>query len=173
VVLLRGINVGGNKRVKMEDLKGWFEAAGCSDVATYIQSGNVVLKAAGAAEALAKKLEAAIVKGAGFESRIVLRTKEEWAAAMKACPFDPKKADPKKLNVGFLRDAPKAGALADVDPKAYAPEEFALRGRELYLLLPDGVGKIKLPLPAFEKKLGPFTVRNWNTVEKLAELASA
>ena len=174
VALLRGINVGGNRLLKMADLREIFVAAGADDVATYIQSGNVVFTHPARSErTLAAELERRIAKAAGFAVPVVLRTAGQLARVIEDCPFPD--ADAGHLHVAFLAARPVANVPA-IDARAFAPERCAAVGRELYLYLPDGMGRSKLAAAvlAKPKAIGAGgTARNWRTVLKLNELASA
>ena len=174
VALLRGINVGGNRMIKMADLREVFVAADADDVATYIQSGNVVFTHAARSEpTLAAELEKRIAKAAGFPVPVVLRTAGQLARVIEDSPFPDADAD--HLHVAFLAARPPANAPT-IDARAFAPERCAAVGRELYLYLPDGMGRSKLAAAvlAKPKAIGAGgTARNWRTVLKLNELASA
>ncbi len=171
VALLRGINVGGKTKIAMAALRDTCAAVGCEDVVTYIQSGNVVLKSKLTADKLRAALEAAIAEEFGFNPAVMIRTAKEMAAVVDRNPYSD--ADEKSIHVGFLHAAPSAATkkcLAAID---CAPEEVKAVGRDLYLHLPNGMGRAALPVQ-LERCLRPtpITVRNWRTVTKLAELAS-
>jgi uncharacterized protein (DUF1697 family) len=169
VALLRGINVGGSHKLPMADLRAVFADAGHRDVTTYIQSGNVVFTHAGrSAVALQKDLEQRIAAATGFAVPVVLRTARELAAVVAANPFP--RATPTTLHVVFLGAAPEPGAMNGIDADAFAPERFARRGRDLYLHLPDGMGRAALPRAL--DRVAPGTARNWRTVTTLAEMAA-
>jgi uncharacterized protein (DUF1697 family) len=170
VVLLRGINVGGKAKVPMAALRDVCAAAGCEDVVTYIQSGNVVLNSTLEADKLQATLEAAIAEEFGFSPAVMIRTAKEMAAAVAKNPYAG--ADEKTIHVGFLHAPPDAAtkkSLAGID---CAPEELKVVGRDVYLHLPDGMGRADLPVK-MERCLRPalVTVRNWRTVTKLVELS--
>jgi uncharacterized protein (DUF1697 family) len=167
VALLRGINVGGRNKVSMADLRALIESLGHTDVTTYIQSGNVVFTSAKAVAA--PTLEAAIKAEFALEITVVLRSAADLAKVVKANPFA--QEDVSKVHVGFMARKPAAGVVAKIDATRFAPEAFALRGAELYLFLPDGMGRSKLPDFVGRQLKVPTTVRNWNTVLKLLELA--
>ncbi|HML01462.1 MAG TPA: DUF1697 domain-containing protein [Acidimicrobiales bacterium] len=168
VALLRGVNVGGNNRVPMADLRRLFISEGHRSVATYLQSGNVVFTANGAVDAQA--LESAIARRLGIETTVVLRSPDDLKRVVAANPFPA--ADLSHLHVGFMAYAPPPNATAGLDAASFQPEQFALVGLEIYLHLPNGMGRAKLP-PLLDRKLKvPTTVRNWNTVNKLIELAA-
>ena len=172
VALLRGINVGGKAMVPMADLREVCTAVGCEDVVTYIQSGNVVLRSSLRPPKLQAALAAAIAERFGFEPAVMIRTAEELAAVVDRNPFAG--ADEKKLHVGFLDAAPVATTAECLGAIDCAPEELSAVGRELYLHLPNGMGRAALPVK-MERCLrpAPVTVRNWRTVTKLIELSSA
>ena len=171
MALLRGINVGGTTKVAMAALRDVCESIGCEDVLTYIQSGNVVLKSKLSAEKLRTALEEAIAAEFGFNPAVMIRTAKEMAAVVDRNPYP--KADEKSIHVGFLHAAPDAATkkcLAGID---CAPEEVTVVGRDLYLHLPNGMGRATLPVQ-LERCLRPtpVTVRNWRTVTKLVELSA-
>lgn len=164
VALLRGINVGGKNLLPMKALAAVFESAGARDVETYIQSGNVVFTGGDAGAKVSK----AIAKRFGVDVPVVIRTAAEMAAIVKAAPFDPG-----TMHVGFLADKPAAAAVKALDPERSPGDTFVVRGREVYLNLPNGVAKTKLTNAWFDAKLATVcTIRNWRTVLALNELAS-
>jgi uncharacterized protein (DUF1697 family) len=173
VALLRGLNVGSANRIKMPALIDLFTRAGGREVRTFIQSGNVLFTASDAA---AKKVPAAVAKllAAEFKitSPVVLRSAAQLAAAVKANPFLAQGAALESLHVGFLAEEPGAGVA--LDPDRSPGDHFALLGRELYLHLPNGLGKSKLTNAWFDSKLKTIsTFRNWNTVLELTRLSAA
>jgi uncharacterized protein (DUF1697 family) len=172
VALLRGINVGGKNMLAMSALAKRFADAGCEDVVTYINSGNVVFRATAA---LAKKLPAvitaAIAKHHELQIPIVMRTAAELAGTVAANPYA--KAPLAELYVGFLATAPDAAAIARLDPKRSPPDEFRVIGGEIYLRYRNGAGTTKLTNAYFDSKLATVsTVRNWNTVLALHGLVT-
>jgi uncharacterized protein (DUF1697 family) len=169
IALLRGINVGGNRKIPMADLRALFVDAGCDSVTTYIQSGNVVFThRTRSSGVLGTDLERRIKAANGFDVPVFLRSASEWAAVVQNNPFAG--VEPTKLLVAFLSVDPGPGAADAIDPAAFAPEEFVLLGREVYLHLPNGAGRAKLP-QALSVLHTPATTRNWRTVMKLLELA--
>jgi uncharacterized protein (DUF1697 family) len=173
IALLRAINVGTGRKVQMADLRALLTDAGAANVTTYIQSGNVVLDHAATSEAaLRRALEPRIAERFGFAIPVIARTPAAWRAAIDANPFPD--ADTGTLLVAFLQDEPvDPDALDAVDRAAFAPEDAMLLGRELYLHLPDGMGRAKLPPVAGRAVGGVATARNWRTVLKLAQLAES
>jgi uncharacterized protein (DUF1697 family) len=170
IALLRGINVGGSRKIHMADLRDIFAAAGCEDVGSYIQSGNVVFTHAVAdTEQLAAGLERRIEGETGFDVPVILRTARAWEGVVEQNPYPD--AEPTALHVVFLAQPPATDAAAAFDADRFVPEKFTVVGREVYLHLPDGMGHAKLP-PALPLIRGVGTARNWRTVLKLAELSA-
>jgi uncharacterized protein (DUF1697 family) len=176
IALLRGINVGGHRKVPMARLREVLGDLGYADVKTYVQSGNVVLTGpersdAATEQALARELEEAF----GFDIAVVVRTRDEIAGVVAADPFAEVAGDPARYHVLFLSEAPDPERVARAaDPDAFAPDTYALKGRELYLWTPDGIRDSKLMRALTDKRLGvTSTARNWRTVNKLLELAGA
>jgi uncharacterized protein (DUF1697 family) len=168
--LLRAVNVGGRK-VPMSDLKALFEDQGHDEVVTYIQSGNVVFDGKGKAATLAQELSAAIEQAFGLQTPVVLRTRTQLEQVVATNPYVAPGVEATKLHVVFLRDKPTARAVATLDPDRSPPDEFTVVGREIFVLAPNGVGRSKLTIDWFEKRLGTVgTNRNWNTVNKLLSL---
>ncbi|MFN0009365.1 MAG: DUF1697 domain-containing protein [Planctomycetota bacterium] len=175
VALLRGINVGGKNQLPMADLVRIFTEAGCSDVRTFIQSGNVVFDAN---PKLAQRIPAIVEKeidgSFGLHVPVVLRTSDELRETLARNPFVKKGVDPDGLHVAFLADAPDRSRAASLDPKRSPGDSFVLRGREVYLHLPNGVARTKLTNAWFDSKLATTsTLRNWRTVGKLLEMTQA
>lgn len=180
IALIRGINVGGKNPLPMATLRALCETLGWTDVATYIQSGNVVFTASAAAVGAsnlkaAKALENAIESSQSFSPTVVIRTAAELRRCIAANPFAKEAAlDPKHLLVMFLSKAPTPiarKAVLALDPD---PERLALVSRELFLWYPRGVGESKFQFSRVEKALGiAGTCRNWNTVLKLHDMAEA
>jgi uncharacterized protein (DUF1697 family) len=175
VALLRGINVGGKTMVSMPELRSLFESLGHADVSTYVQSGNVIFRTpSGEQEALAAELEQRIASAFEVSPAVLLRTPAELTEIAGANPFLDHEPDFLKLHVVFLSAVPKADGVGELDPSRSPPDEFSVRGREIYLHLPNGAGRSKLTIDYFENRLGVrATARNWKTVTKLLELTSA
>jgi uncharacterized protein (DUF1697 family) len=172
VALLRGINVGGKNMLPMKDLVGLCTDAGCGEVKSYIQSGNLVFRAKSAlAPRLPDLIEKAISDQFGIRVPVVVRSADELRRVAKGNPFLRAGADAGILHVAFLSDLPKPASVAALDPNRSPPDQFTVRGREIYLQCPNGIGRTKLTNQYFDSKLGlTSTVRNWNTVLKLLEL---
>lgn len=175
--LLRGINVGGHRKVPMADLRALLTDLGHGDVRTHLQSGNAVFTSASADEdALAAELGQAIEKHFGFAVDCLVRNGAYLQAVVDDCPFPASSLEPKQLHVTYYSERVEPERFDSVDRPAYAPEDFALGDRVLYLYAPDGLGRSRLAevlaRPALVKGL-VATTRNWNTATKLAELTRA
>ena len=170
VALLRGINVGGKHPLPMASLRATLEAAGCAEVRTYIQSGNVVLShRARSGGRVAAEIEERIAEAAGMEVSVVVRSAAEWTQIVSANPFPA--AGPTQLHVVFMKEPVSPSVAEGLDLDALAPEELVVSGRELYLHLPDGMGRAKLPVALERSRLGGTgTSRNWRTVLALDEM---
>ena len=165
IALLRGVNVGGSKKVEMARLRALLEQLGYSDVRTHLNSGNAVFSGPKLSE---QRLEKAIAKEFGFDVPVVLRSGRDLADIVKANPLRKVATDPAKHLVVFCG----AKAAVKLDRAAYAPEQFAVRGREVYLWLPGGIARSELARELAAKPIGKkSTARNWRTVEKLLALA--
>ncbi len=168
VALLRGVNIG-KRQLPMASLRAGLEQARCTDVATYVQSGNaVVTPPAAAAGDVPGWLTATISTIAGFDVPVVVRTASELATVVSAAPY--RDVGATKLHVVFCASPPPA---LDVDLDATAPEHATVLGREVYLHLPDGMGRAKLPVVVgrhLTRSGIVATTRNWNTVEALCRL---
>ena len=175
VALLRGINVGGKNLLRMKDLAGMFVKAGCSDVRTYIQSGNVVFSAPPPiVKGLPELITERIRKRFGYRIPLILRTSQQMARTIRDNPFLQTGAPEKALHVYFLADLPDAKALAGLDPDRSPPDTFRACGREIYLHLPNGMARTKLTNAYFDSKLSTMcTARNWATVLKLSAMMEA
>ncbi len=168
LALFRGVNVGGNNVISMEDLRGALESLGLENVRSYIQSGNVVFGSTEkAATTLAKKITQRIEKTQGFRPQLLLLDRKQMEDAVQSNPFPRATAAPQTLHFFFL-----AEPVTKIDQNALegaktASENYRLVGRVFYLHTPDGIGRSKLAAKA-EKYLGvTATARNYRTVEKL------
>ncbi len=176
IALLRGINVGGNTRIAMADLKKMVLDLGLSAPATLLQSGNLLFtSAAGDLLALEQLLEKETASRLGVAVDYILRSPKQWESVIDSNPF-PSAAidDPSHLVVVFLKKAPSAEAVRNLRAAIAGRETIELVGNELYAVYPDGIGRSKFTLSLIEKKLATRgTGRNWNTVLKLMTLAQS
>jgi len=148
-----------------------FADAGCSNVRTYIQSGNVIFQEPAGAPAVAGSIAANIERRFGYRIPVIVRTSEELLKTIRGNPFLQAGADEKALHVYFLAAVASARAIAGLDPARSAPDAFHVRGQEIYLHLPNGMARTKLTNAYFDSKLSTTcTARNWATVLKLAAM---
>jgi uncharacterized protein (DUF1697 family) len=169
VLLLRGINVGGNRRVSMQDLRALLAGLGYTDVATLLQSGNAVFTSTRRqADKVCAEVEQAIVGKLGMPVRCVLRTAAQLGAVVDANPFPQHARDGARLMVAFASGPLARAKLAGVAADRFAPDEFHVADREIYLWLPNGASGSRIPVDFWDKQTGIMTTtRNWNTVTKL------
>jgi uncharacterized protein (DUF1697 family) len=174
VSLLRGVNLGGHRKVKMEDLRALYESLGFTDVRTYINSGNVLFRTGGRdLLRLGRRIEDTIESACSFRSDVVLRTPADLRQVIAVNPFAARPGlDASRLAIHFLAADPGAAARRQVLALETAPEELHIDGRELYIYYTNGMARPKLSLALVEKTLQTCgTSRNWNTVRKLLEMA--
>lgn len=178
IALLRGINVGGHNKIKMADLRAALENEGLLRVQTYIQSGNILFESSDEEAEVRLKLEKLIAREFGIALTVILRTAEELERIVAQRPFPPEliaaaEADAelgKRLNVALLPEEPHPDGVAKLAAADSGGDEYRLVGRDLYLLFLGSIRDSKLAVQV--GKIGvPATVRNWNTMLKLAELA--
>jgi uncharacterized protein (DUF1697 family) len=172
IVLLRGVNLGARNRIAMPALREALAEAGFDDVRTYLQSGNVVLTSDKRPEQVARACERAIEDRFGLEIDVVVRTRNELEKVVRANPLGKVAKNPKRYQVTFLAGKPDAKIRSKLETAAVEPEQFAVKGREIYAWHPDGVGRSKLATLLSGRGLGvTATARNWTTVESLLALA--
>jgi len=173
VSMLRGINVGPHKRMKMEKLRLSFEALGFEQVKTFIQSGNVVFRAKKiSTSALSKKIEKQIADDFGFPVSVITRSAEELGAAIENNPFLKRPAiDHEKLHVMFLSEAPASEAGKKLEELTIAPDQCIGLGNEVYFYFPNGVsGSVLMKKPVDKILAVATTTRNWRTVNSLNQM---
>jgi uncharacterized protein (DUF1697 family) len=174
ISMLRGVNLGPHKRVKMDALRTLYESLGLEEPQSYVQSGNVLFKTREKnLDRLTKKIENAIEQTFGFHADVIVRTAAELREAIAKNPFAGRKEiEPNKLLVTFLVRDPGEEARAKIRRIDAKPEEMWIEGRELYIYFPNGMARPKLSIPLIEKTLGTSgTGRNWNSVTKMLEMA--
>jgi uncharacterized protein (DUF1697 family) len=174
-VVLRGINVGGHKRVPMADLRALLTGLGFTDVATLLQSGNAVFRAPETPpDELAARIERAIAVEFMMSVRCMVRTGPELQAVIDGNPFAGVATDGSRFLALFLSASPDSELLAMYDPRSLAPSQVALGDRVIYQWCPDGVLQAPNVHGFIEKNLKvAATARNWNTVTKLGALLGA
>jgi uncharacterized protein (DUF1697 family) len=173
VALLRGINVGGRNMVAMAQLRDLVGSLGYTGVRTHLQSGNVVFASGAGPDDAAAAIAAEITERLGLRLRLVVRTRDELAAAVAGDPFAAEATDPARLIVLFLSATPDPELLRGIDPAAYGPERMGVCGREIHVWCPNGVHGSPLLQVLSERRLGvTVTARNWRTVIRLLAMAS-
>ncbi|SHE13867.1 Uncharacterized protein conserved in bacteria [Chlamydia abortus] len=176
IALLRGINVSGQKIIKMDQLSAIFESLGFQNVQTYIQSGNVVFLAVEEeSEVRVHKIESRLQEELGYEVTVVLRTMEELKEVVERNPYDlPSLTPDEKVYVSFLSGEPAQEAKDRLLSYKNEIDDYRLRTREVYILCRKGYGKSLFSNNFLEKKLGlAATTRNWATVNKLVAMAES
>jgi uncharacterized protein (DUF1697 family) len=172
VVLLRGINLGPNRRVAMPELRELLAEAGFEDVRTYVQSGNIVLESKLSSSKVAERCAELISERFGFDVPVMVRTRAELAKIVKQNPLGDVADDPKRYQVSFLSERPDPKIVKRLRELAVESEGFFAGGRELYAWHPEGVARSKLWNEIAGKRLGvSATSRNWTTVTTLLEMA--
>lgn len=172
VALLRGINVTGNKIIKMEELRALFEALGFKHVTSYINSGNLAFDERASAEPrLIAKIEKAIEERFSMSVQVMVRPQEDIHDIVANNPFEGEFESHKEMHVLFLKEEIPKKQFAELSAAAPANERFTIKGREIYCHLPMGVAESLMGRGLVEKKLKiAVTARNWRTVQKLSEL---
>jgi uncharacterized protein (DUF1697 family) len=171
VLLLRGVNVGANNSLPMADLRAMLAKIGCTDVITYVQSGNAVFTTQLGTAELTRAIEAPLARAMGRPIATTLRTQRQLDAIIAGNPFADVATNLAYLCVTFLAKPPPAPSLAPLRARAWTPELFDVRGKEIYTWHPSGQGKSPLAAALARLRLeGAVTTRNWNTVMKLREL---
>ncbi len=176
IALLRGINVSGQKKIKMAHLKSLMVADGCIDVQTYIQSGNIVFKSSGTElDTLSKQLEQLIQTNYEFHVPVLILTPTQLLKAKQNNPFlmDESK-DTSKLSFSFLYTTPTSENITKLMSYTFPEEEIILLNDMVYLYLINGAGRAKLTNNFMENKLKvTASSRNFNTVLKLIEMSKS
>ena len=173
VALLRGINVGGQKLIRMAELQSHFASYGATKVRTYIQSGNVVFEhPATTTDNLRQTLEQHLAAKLGFTVPTLVKTAKELAAIAAANPYDPTLPEfGKKMYVCIFEKPPSQAAIESIQPWINSSERLVIKGPAAYAYYEDGLGRAKLSSAVIERKLGLATLRNWNTITALLDMA--
>lgn len=175
ISMLRGINVGAHKRIKMEKLRSSCEALGFEKVRTFIQSGNVIFEAEKVSPtAISETIEKQILSDFGFSVDVISRTRDELAKIIRNNPLLKEKGlDPSKLHIAFLSEAPELAALKKLELLTLPPDRLRYLGKQIYLYFPNGVSGSSLWKHPLDRVLSvTSTMRNWNTVNQLCDIAA-
>ncbi len=169
VALLRAVNVGGSRPVAMSDLRSLFSALGYGPVQTLLQSGNVVFTSSSGAGELESILETRAQSELDLETDFFVRSSKQWEALVQRNPFmRAAQSEPSKLGVMFLKKAPSARAVGSLQSSIKGPELIRARGKQAYVVYPNGIGRSRLTGAVIEKALASRgTARNWNTVLRI------
>ncbi len=176
IALLRGINVGGHRKIKMADLKAMLHKMGLKDVVTYIQSGNVVFNSSETKTTLLEeKIKKGITKTFGFEVPVLIKSREALVAVLQESPFKKEEdLEANRIYYVLLKSEPDKEAFKNLDQKTYPNELFVITAKCVYLNCLNGAGKAKLSNTIIERKLVvEATTRNHRTMLKLLEMASS
>ncbi len=173
IALLRGINVGGHRRIRMPDLQRLCTRMGFDDVRTYVQSGNVVFTTTDDAASVERALEGGLAEEFDLQTPVIVRTAEELADVVARNPFAAQaNADPTRVHVAFLSAEPADPATLTFGPDEFAPERIESGDRVRYLLLPGGIGRSRLAAALASRSADvDVTLRNWRTVMRLLAMA--
>ena len=172
IALLRGVNIGPNKRVDMPRLRELLTGLGYGDVRTYVQSGNIILTSRKSPRRMERDLRQEVATGLGVDTEVIVRTRDELAGVIERDPLGKLATNPKRYQVSFLSGEPGPEVARKLAAVAAPPEQVVISGREIYAWHPDGVGRSKLATLLAGRGLGvTATSRNWNTVTTLLALA--
>lgn len=174
ISILRGINVGGSRKILMADLKKMYEKLGFSKVETYIQSGNVIFESAqnGPTSDLEQNIQRAIAETFGFDVPVIIRSSEEVTESIANNPFwKEKDVDIDRLHLTCLKEVPSPELVEKIKEFQYLPDRYEIIGNDVFIFCAAGYGTSKLVNSFFESKLKTSaTTRNWKTVMKLHEM---
>ncbi|WP_320019014.1 DUF1697 domain-containing protein [Labilibaculum manganireducens] len=173
ISVLRGINVGGKRKILMADLKELYSELGFENCISYIQSGNVIFEYQNVSNSkLEEKLEDAILEKYGFEVPVIVRTRNEWEQSVRANPYTDTH-EKENLFITFLSETPKTEVSEAISELNFEPDRFQMIDKDVFIYCPGPYHKTKLSNQFFESKLKvKATTRNWNTVLKLLELSA-
>lgn len=170
VALLRAVNLGSHKKLSMPELRELLSGLGYADVQTYLQSGNAVFTAdEPRADRVAAEIEERLTAELGLTTEVILRTADQLRKVVDGNPMEV--GDPARFTAWFLLRPPAPDWLDGFDLGKFAPEEMRAGELELYLNLPNGIGRAKLPVALGRRLKVPATMRNWKTVTNLMSLA--
>lgn len=171
IALLKGINVGGHKKVPMAELRDLLAKSGFQNVQTYIQSGNVIFKSLDDVHGLEKKISNLISVHFGFDVSVIVKTNPELQLIFDSCPFE---KDIKEMSYFIiLNTSPDAKMIDEVNKISYENEEVIIKNNCLYFYSSNGFGQTKFNMNTYERKLKVIgTSRNYNTMVKLLSLSS-
>lgn len=172
IALLRGINVGGKRKIRMADLKKLCESLGLEKVTTYIQSGNILFHSTKTNSSLEELLETSIAQKFGFDVPVIVRSSEELKASIEFNPFNKDNTDSNHLHLTFLKERPTEEAQNVIEAYDASTDTCKVHQKEIFIYCAGKYHQSKLSNTFFEKKLQVgATTRNWKTVLKLLALS--
>jgi len=175
IAILRGINVGGKRKILMADLKLLFDDLGFINITTYIQSGNVIFNSESKLTdiQITEKIEKAITNKYGFSVPVIVKSAKEIEESIRENPFYQKQnPDINKLHLTLLKEQPTNENILKTESYNYEPDKFVIKGKRVFVFCNGKYHQSKLTNNFFENKLKvPATTRNWKTVLKLVELS--
>lgn len=175
ICLLRGINVGGHKKIKMAELREQLGELSFTNIRTYIQSGNIIFQSEeDSLGVLAANIREKIASHYPFTVPVQVWSLPQWGYIRSHNPYLPDwEEDIAKLHVTLLSDSPEESRINDLSKVHFPPDLFIYKDKVVYLCCPKGYGRTKLTNSFWERRLGvEATTRNWKTVCKLFELAT-
>ncbi len=175
VALLRGLNVGGNNKLPMADLRAALVGAGFEGVRTYIQSGNVVFSSVRPAESLEAYIEGVLEREFDLRVPVVVRTQSQWTEVVQGNPFsDESRSEPNRVQLCLAKRAPAPDAAEQLQAIATRDERIVAAGAAIWIHFPNGIGDSKLTPAVLDRCVGSsVTARNWRTVTKLQDMLSS
>jgi uncharacterized protein (DUF1697 family) len=170
IALLRGINVGGNNIIKMQDLRTLLQERGLENVNTYIQSGNIVFRSEKSAEQVQILIEQEIKNKYGYSIHVIVRTASEWDESMKNCPYPTETlGDGESVHLTLLGKEISKEEIEQLLQFQSDSEECLINDKEVYLYLRKSILDSKISNQL--QKLGiPVTSRNWKTIKKIESM---
>jgi len=175
ISMLRGINVSGQKKIHMAELRNLYESLGLENVQSYLQSGNVIFDSEETDnEKLRKLIETQIEENYGFSVPVLICTGNDFRRLIESKPFAKERSEnPARVMVTFLYEHPEQAKLDNLNVPENEICEFVIGEQEIYLHCPDGYGRSKLSNNYFEKKLDVIaTTRNWKSVNALYDMVN-
>ncbi len=175
ISILRGINVGGKRKILMADFKKLIQDLGFTNIHTYIQSGNVIFNSHKIEndDTISHNIEQLISKTFGFGVPVIVRTVDEIKQSISNNPFLKDNDDFERLHLTFLKEKPTSDKLEKIKSYDYSPDKFEIKNKDIYIFCSGKYSKSKLTNKFFEDKLKiTATTRNWKTVNKLYEMAT-
>jgi uncharacterized protein (DUF1697 family) len=173
IALLRGINVGGHRKVPMADLRELCSGLGWGNIRSYIQSGNLLFTGKNEPVLLGQTLQEAIKVHFGFEVPVILRTADQWDALCESNPFpEESEKEPNLIAACFSHNGFPKSAVAEIEARGAQSERAQVVADTLWIHYPGGQGRSKITPVVLDRLAGsPVTARNWRTLMKIRDMA--